>query len=317
MAVLIFRFDTIAELETFGTVTLGSSQGFWELLRSSGSTVSTDTGPGSNSAGPYVATDAGGAGLDDLEENSVVDLNITSQWSQATDRVLQLRIAVIGDFDDTNEGLRVQGRTGSGAWVDIELISGWSYSNSYVVGDALGVYSGPARACVQDGGWADVEIVIPDAYDDLRFGPIATAGNVYDHDIALWSARLANSGAPSFADDTGDEITGRVGTSIASVTVPEADGGSATYVAAGLPAGLSFDTSTRIISGIPSAVGTGTITITATNSEGSADWTADYIRFRGYLRSSLSRSWNSRLDDCRRYRCFNLYYYRSRSKYKL
>ena len=191
----IFRFDTIAELETFGTVTLGTNDGFWELL-DDGRTGSSNTGPGSNSAGPYVATDATGASLDDLEENSVVDLNITSQWPQATDRILLLRVAVIGDFGDTDEGLRVQGRTGSGAWVDIELISGWSYSESYVVGSALGVYSGDARECVQDGGWADVEIVIPDAYDDLRFGPIATAGDAFTHDIALWSVELTNSGAP-------------------------------------------------------------------------------------------------------------------------
>ena len=84
--------------------------------------------------------------------------------------------------------------------------------------------------------------------------------------------------APSFSDDTGDAISGTVGTAIANVTVPEADGAPApTYAASGaLPGGLSFDTTTRVLSGTPTAAGSGTITVTATNSEGTADWTVAY-----------------------------------------
>ena len=40
--------------------------------------------------------------------------------------------------------------------------------------------------------------------------------------------------------------------------------------------GIAFNTTTRVISGTPETVGPGTITIRATNSEGSADWTIDY-----------------------------------------
>ena len=83
--------------------------------------------------------------------------------------------------------------------------------------------------------------------------------------------------APSFADDTGDAISGTAGTAIAAVTVPEAAGAPApTYAASGLPGGLAFDTATRVLSGTPSAAGSGTITVTATNSEGAADWTVTY-----------------------------------------
>ena len=49
-----------------------------------------------------------------------------------------------------------------------------------------------------------------------------------------------------------------------------------TYAASGLPGGLSFNTTTRVISGTPTAAGSGTITVTATNSEGSDDWTVAY-----------------------------------------
>ena len=83
--------------------------------------------------------------------------------------------------------------------------------------------------------------------------------------------------APSWADNTGDAINGTVGTAITPVTVPEADGEPApTYAASGLPGGLSFNATTRVLSGTPTAAGSGTITVTATNSAGTADWTVTY-----------------------------------------
>ena len=84
--------------------------------------------------------------------------------------------------------------------------------------------------------------------------------------------------APSFSDDTGDAQTWEMGTAITDITVPTADGTPApTYAVEGsLPAGIAFDTATRVISGTPTATGFGTITIRATNSEGDADWTVDY-----------------------------------------
>ena len=44
----------------------------------------------------------------------------------------------------------------------------------------------------------------------------------------------------------------------------------------GIPSGINFNTSTRVISGTPTTVGSGTIRIRATNSEGSDDWTVAY-----------------------------------------
>ena len=84
--------------------------------------------------------------------------------------------------------------------------------------------------------------------------------------------------APSFADDTGDAQSWTQNQPITAVTVPVANGNPApTYAAVGtLPVGIVFDTGTRVISGTPTALGSGTITIRATNSEGMADWTVDY-----------------------------------------
>ena len=83
---------------------------------------------------------------------------------------------------------------------------------------------------------------------------------------------------PVFADDTGAAQTWTVGDAVTSITVPAATGTpTPTYAAVGsLPDGIAFDTSARVISGTPTAVGNGTITIRATNSAGSDDWTVEY-----------------------------------------
>ena len=84
--------------------------------------------------------------------------------------------------------------------------------------------------------------------------------------------------APAFADSTGDDQTWTAGTAIPDLTVPEPTGSPTPTLAVvgSLPAGLAFNTTTRVISGTPTALGSGTITIRATNSEGTADWTVDY-----------------------------------------
>ena len=84
--------------------------------------------------------------------------------------------------------------------------------------------------------------------------------------------------APSFTDDTGDDQDWTQNDAITDILVPTASGAPApTYAVQGsLPAGIAFNTTTRVISGTPTAVGSGTITIRATNSEGNADWTVDY-----------------------------------------
>ena len=83
---------------------------------------------------------------------------------------------------------------------------------------------------------------------------------------------------PVFADDTGNAQSWTVGSAITPITVPAATGNpTPTYSVFGsLPAGISFNTASRVISGTPTAAGSGTITIEARNSEGFFDWTVDY-----------------------------------------
>ncbi|WP_030437591.1 cellulose binding domain-containing protein [Actinoplanes subtropicus] len=70
----------------------------------------------------------------------------------------------------------------------------------------------------------------------------------------------------------GDQ-TGTVGTAIGGLQVHATDsaaGPTLTYTAAGLPAGLSIDPATGLISGTPSSAGTFSATVTATDSTGAA-----------------------------------------------
>ena len=87
---------------------------------------------------------------------------------------------------------------------------------------------------------------------------------------------LAQLSAPVFFDDTGNAQSWTQGAAITPVTVPAASGNpDPTYAVVGnLPSGISF--SNRLITGTPSSVGSGTIRIRASNSEGFDDWTVNY-----------------------------------------
>ena len=83
--------------------------------------------------------------------------------------------------------------------------------------------------------------------------------------------------APAFADSAGDAQTWTQNTAITPITVPEATGDPVpTYAAVDLPSGITFDAGTRVISGTPTTAGSGTATVTATNSAGTDDWTVAY-----------------------------------------
>ena len=123
--------------------------------------------------------------------------------------------------------------------------------------------------------------VISGAPTDLGSGTV-TIQAMNSEGTANWTVGYTTRAAlvaPSFTDDTGDAQSWTTETAIADITVPQALGNPApSYVAVGsLPAGIAFDTTTRVISGTPNVAGSGTITIRASNSEGNADWTVDFV----------------------------------------
>ena len=83
-------------------------------------------------------------------------------------------------------------------------------------------------------------------------------------------------GASFFAADAAiDDYTYTAGATIADLVLPEASGGTEdlTYGVSGLPTGLSFDATTRTLSGTPTAATNGAVTVvyTATDESGTTD----------------------------------------------
>lgn len=186
-----YRFDTYAALQGFATFAEGSAAAGRWAVDQGGSTQSSNTGPGTNSDGPYAHTETSSSTFTEIGDNSPLNLDVESNWPAATGRVLRLRCAIMGAFDgDPPEGLVVQGMVTGGAWEDISLIRGWSYSNNHDAEDEITDYGGGTLVCAQDGGWVDFDIAIADRFDEVRLKVRASGGQTYRHDVALWSAEL-------------------------------------------------------------------------------------------------------------------------------
>ena len=261
------RLNNIAQLDTvFDRASSGTNRGAW-IADSSGSTASSDTGPGTNSSGPYVYSETSGASNSDTRTNSVLTVKSSAMtgWT-GNGRTLNFRACIAGDFGDTGEGLRIEGRVlSSDSWTTIETVEGWAYSNTYTTNDTITDENSDTLTCAQDGGWVDFSVTIPDNYTQVRLFNNAIAGTYYKHDIALWSVNLVDgtaSGptAPSIPDQSATQ------NSSFSFTVPSASSGNTpiTVSTSTLPAGLSL--SGYVISGIPTVPGTTSVTVTYTDS---------------------------------------------------
>ena len=148
----------------------------------------------------------------------------------------------------------------------------------------------PTPAYTSSGVPAGITVALPTATADGSITGTPTSGVSGTITITATNAlgsdtwtiaynTMLDVSVPSFSDATGDAQTWSTGNTISDVVVPAASGTPTPgYAVRGsLPSGLAFNPSTRTISGTPTSVGSsGTITIRATNSEGSADWTAAY-----------------------------------------
>ena len=155
-----------------------------------------------------------------------------------------------------------------------------------LVGDLPSGLASPSGLAYGDGRWLctdddgdELWRLNPDNPSDMT-GDFGEVGSLPSGLTTPLSIGYEPGVAPSWTDDTGDAISGTVGVAIADVTVPAVDAGmpAPTYAQVGSVAGVSFDTSTRVLSFDEDAIeaGSGTITIRATNSEGMADWTVAY-----------------------------------------
>lgn len=110
--------------------------------------------------------------------------------------------------------------------------------------------------------------------------------------VALGLLTVTPPSAPSFDNAVGNDEVWMMGIAIDDVVVPLANGHpSPIYTVVGaLPPGLTFSPATRTISGTLTGIGSGTITIRASNSEGSANWSFGYTIAKAFSISLFSAS---------------------------
>ena len=195
-----YRMSTIAELDAILTRddTVDNNEGVW-VPDAGGSTPSSSTGPGTNSAGPYLFSESS-SGSDTITlVKSVITFNDgVRDWLDGGDREIRVRCCLQGEWDHSDEeGLEIQGQiSGETTWTTIHVINGWVYDAGVVVGEDITQYrTGDVLACVQAGGWLDFTVDIPDDYADIRMRNRTVQGRTFTHDIAMWELELAYGGA--------------------------------------------------------------------------------------------------------------------------
>ena len=211
--VFVSGFTRLSSLDALDAIfrrhDTGNINGAWQQ-DSGGTTPSTETGPGTNSAGSYVHSESTGTANPDIPLTSTLTAlpTVMSSWV-GEGRVLALRACIQGNGtypNDTGAGLQIQGRVAnSDAWTTIELLEGWAYSNSLNPGDTVMDSRGVTKVVAQAGGWVDFEVTIPDAHRQLRIRNIpAFAGESYRHDAALWHISLRDGTPPAHTLNAGD-----------------------------------------------------------------------------------------------------------------
>ena len=197
------RLDSIADLDSFFDRASANARGAW-ILRDSGTTQSSDTGPGTNSGGPYVFSETSSGNAIDIPPGSTLTVNTTtmSAWT-GIGRILALRASIAGAFiNSSSSGLSVQGRVSAADnFAEIELLEGWAYeATAYVLGGTLTDSAGDDQSIEQDGGWVDYEVDIPDTYTEVKILVIPSGPDFFQNDAALWQVESINGAAANPPD---------------------------------------------------------------------------------------------------------------------
>lgn len=107
------------------------------------------------------------------------------------------------------------------------------------------------------------QLVVPDT--SLHLGPL----DILNHDFTLAQGSVSGGGAASVTVTNPGDQTGNVATPASlQIHARDTDGGTLSYSAVGLPAGLSIDSGTGLISGSPATLGSSSATVTAKDTTG-------------------------------------------------
>ena len=185
----LIQIDAEADFtDAFTDEQLGTSAGLWRF-DDGGSTVTSNTGPGSNNVSPFMHTET--SATTTLATAEVNGIATFADVPDGVSRVLNIRLCIQGNFGDGLEGMEIQQRASdSDTWaIAGDLISGWDFSNSYTVGNTITNENGDDLVCAETGGWIDFQIDIPDSATQVRLQPryIDSEAQRFRHDIGFRS----------------------------------------------------------------------------------------------------------------------------------
>ena len=174
-----------------------ATDGAWRAF-ASGTTGTSNTGPGSNSPGPYVYSETSASlSVESIEANSklVMVEAVMDTWTGAG-RSITLRACVQGaGWSGDGEGLRIKTGTTEADSTDLATLSGWDYSNSHAVDDEVTNRQNDVYSVVEDGGWIDWTVDIPDGHTYFEVGlDLVSSGSRHLRDIGLWQIELVSTG---------------------------------------------------------------------------------------------------------------------------
>ena len=172
-----------------------SNAGGWQF-DNSGSTSSTNTGPGTNNSLTFMHTETSGSSIVSTLEGNGATMFAT--LPTGTGRTLHMRLCIQGEFGNGTEGLQVNHRArAADAWTEADFIHGWDYSDDHDMGDTVQDEDGNTLTIVADGGWVDFEISIPDTATQVQLQPrYIIVGSAFEHDIAFRQFHWEYLGSP-------------------------------------------------------------------------------------------------------------------------
>jgi hypothetical protein len=197
----------------------------------------------------------------DIEEEEFSDSTLINAIVAAENRGVKVRVVVEDPSDYSSELSEIT--AAGGTYV------GYSDPNGYYI---------HAKAIVADYGTSTAKVFLGSENmtanslnDNRELGLIVNDSSILTGVENAFNADYSGAGGTSGSvsvTNPGNQ-TSVVGTAASlQISATDTAGGTLSYSASGLPAGLSINSSTGLISGTPSATGTSNVTVTATDSTG-------------------------------------------------
>ncbi len=181
--------------------------GNW-AINASGTTGSSNAGPGSNSPGPYIYLETSSFSANQLmtmiNGGNGTDTEMAGWLSDTGARNIEfLYNYVAGDRrpDSPDHGFFVAEQLDSGGNViEKRQWSDWAYNN-YAAGQTINLETGTTFISELDGGWRRVGMDLMPACETIRLGLIPDiSGSAFVNDLAFYDMKMSRSGLNTATD---------------------------------------------------------------------------------------------------------------------